>query len=326
MANLGMARSFNDVWLFDTVTSSWSELTCVNPPIKRTQHVVALLDTIMLIHGGFNCEGKFTLDDFCLFDVEEQAWIQTYVVNGQDGKVIESSALYGHHKGSTSDSSDTDRVKGDELIGPRRGHCLVSVLQDSDISHTSKRRWIEEGPEGNLEGFYLFGGQGQEDSELMNDLWLIKPKYLRNKGMIDGLNFEYKDKDPELTLMVEKITEFKGQAPCPRYGATMVHLNLKSSGNQLLVIYGGRNDKIYEWTGSMTLNDICIFNINLSTWEALAMFGQMPPSRTNHTMAALSDLGNRTGFVIFGGTNQNAYCRNRIFQFTLMAKGRNLAN
>ena len=65
----------------------------------------------------------------------------------------------------------------------------------------------------------------------MNDLWLIKPKYLRNKGMIDGLNFEYKDKDPELTLMVEKITEFKGQAPCPRYGATMVHLNLKSSGN-----------------------------------------------------------------------------------------------
>ena len=46
----------------------------------------------------------------------------------------------------------------------------------------------------------------------------------------------------------------------------MVHLKLKQSGTQLLVVYGGRNDNIYEWTGSMTLNDICIYNINKSKW------------------------------------------------------------
>ena len=84
----------------------------------------------------------------------------------------------------------------------------------------------------------------------------------------------------------------------------MVHLKLQQSDVQLLVLYGGRNDNIYEWTGTMTLNDICIFNLNLCTWQSLAIFGQMPPSRTNHTMAALDDLsGHRAGFVIFGGTN-----------------------
>lgn len=62
---------------------------------------------------------------------------------------------------------------------------------------------------------------------------------------------------------MKKITDYSGQAPCPRYSAQMIHLSLKRSGHHLLVLFGGRNDKIYELTGSMTLNDICIFNINL---------------------------------------------------------------
>ena len=69
----------------------------------------------------------------------------------------------------------------------------------------------------------------------------------------------------------------------------MIHLNIKKTGHQLLVIYGGRNDKIFEFTGSVALNDICIFNINLRQWEAIAMFGQLPMSRFKHAMVALSD-------------------------------------
>lgn len=38
--------------------------------------------------------------------------------------------------------------------------------------------------------------------------------------------------------------------------------NLKSSDEQLLVIYGGRNDIIFSQTSNVALNDICIFNIN----------------------------------------------------------------
>ena len=54
----------------------------------------------------------------------------------------------------------------------------------------------------------------------------------------------------------------------------MVHLPASKSGQQLLVIYGGRNDRIFEQTGGVGLSDINIYNINLNQWEALAMFGQ----------------------------------------------------
>ena len=97
----------------------------------------------MLIHGGFNCEGKITLDDFCLFDIEAEAWVSTRVVNKQDGKVIESGALYGHHIGCSSDSSDVDYIRTKEMIGPRKGHCLVAIFKDSDVySPAINRKWI----------------------------------------------------------------------------------------------------------------------------------------------------------------------------------------
>ena len=56
----------------------------------------------------------------------------------------------------------------------------------------------------------MFGGQGQDDAELMNDLWLIRPHYHRNKSLIDGVTLSYKSKDPELSIIIEKITEFSG--------------------------------------------------------------------------------------------------------------------
>ena len=68
----------------------------------------------------------------------------------------------------------------------------------------------------------------------------------------------------------------------------MIHINIKKTNNQMLVVYGGRNDKIYATTGSVALNDICLFNINLSQWESIAMFGQLPMSRWKHAMVAMN--------------------------------------
>ena len=102
----------------------------------------------------------------------------------------------------------------------------------------------------------------------------------------------------------------------------MVHINHKKTGHQLLVIYGGRNDKIYEHTGSAALNDICIYNINLRMWEAVAMIGQLPMSRWNHSMVAQNDemSMSREGFMIFGGTNLSCVCTSKIFTFDLVGK------
>lgn len=56
----------------------------------------------MLIHGGYSSEGKITLGDFNLFDIELHKWIRTRVI--MNGKVLESEAQYG----STIDSENSD--------------------------------------------------------------------------------------------------------------------------------------------------------------------------------------------------------------------------
>ena len=89
MPNLQMMPSFNDIWMFDTDSMNWSKLEGSGiPPKKRMGHVSSILGCLMLVHGGYNCESKLTLDDFTLFDAEEHKWIKTRIL--MNGKVIES--------------------------------------------------------------------------------------------------------------------------------------------------------------------------------------------------------------------------------------------
>ena len=229
MPNLKMAQSFNDVWVYDVGSSRWSEIVCNQALTRRSQHVAGLLGSIMLVHGGYNCEAKITLDDFQCFDLDLKRWIKTYVINAHNSKVTESgSNLYGIDSTRTLDSDDSGHDDRVPQIGHRRGHSLASVHLDQTLkSHPGLQSWITRSRVREFaEGFYMFGGQGKEDVELMNDLWLIRPFYMRNLGSIDINTLKYKSKRPELTLTIEKVTEYSGQAPCPRYGATMVHLHL----------------------------------------------------------------------------------------------------
>jgi hypothetical protein len=89
-------------------------------------------------------------------------------------------------------------------------------------------------------------------------------------------------------MVLEKIEDFNGMPPCPRMHFAMTSLQNKSSGHQLLVIFGGRNDSIFSCTNNVALNDVCIYNINTNTWEALAMYGQIPISRWDHVITHLN--------------------------------------
>ena len=41
----------------------------------------------MVVHGGFSTEGKIMLDDFNLFDIEMNRWVETdLTMNGQKVK------------------------------------------------------------------------------------------------------------------------------------------------------------------------------------------------------------------------------------------------
>jgi Galactose oxidase, central domain len=82
-------------------------------------------------------------------------------------------------------------------------------------------------------------------------------------------------------------------------------VNLQSNGEQLLVVYGGRNESIFPLTCNVALNDICIYNINKNMWEALALFGQMPCSRYSHfiTQYYVDSNYETEGFLMLGGVN-----------------------
>ena len=123
MPNLQMMPSFNDIWMFDTDRVIWSKLEGSGiPPKKRMYHTASILGSLMLIHGGYSSEGKITLSDFNLFDIEVNKWIKTRIL--MNGKVIESEAQYG----TTIDSSDSDTPKL-KSIGTRMGHNLATVFE-----------------------------------------------------------------------------------------------------------------------------------------------------------------------------------------------------
>ena len=215
MPNLHMMPSYNDIWMFDTDRVSWDKLEGSGiPPKKRMYHTASNLGSLMLIHGGYSSEGKITLSDFTLFDIEVHKWIKTRVI--MNGKVIESEAQYG--TSIETEDSDAPRL---QTIGARKGHCLVTVFANYPDRYTQINQSISSGSKSNIrlvnwdqncrgmwihertytreeitkgldikEGFYMFGGQGRDDVPL-NDLWLIKPEHYTNKRMIHEIKYQF---------------------------------------------------------------------------------------------------------------------------------------
>lgn len=79
------------------------------------------------------------------------------------------------------------------------------------------------------EGFYIFGGM-DENNQLQNDLFLVHPDHERNKAYILRANGDYVKENAKLAVVVEKITKFHGEPPCPRMHFGMTHLSNARTG------------------------------------------------------------------------------------------------
>ena len=335
MPSVKMRASYNDLWSFDTQIEQWNQLEPKGlAPKKRMNHVTCRLGCIMLTHGGFSTEGKIMLDDFNLYDIELQRWLNVVVT--MNGHEVKSDAQYGADQAIDDGSSHIMTQ-----VGARQNHCAAAVYDQDYYNHKYKKAgretrgrvmWSKERvfsheehakQKSYHEGIYIFGGMNNK-GHILNDLWLVQPLHSSNKRVMSSYNHEYSGvskEDPTLSLNIVKISDYSGQPPCPRINAQMIHLNIKHSGHQLVVVYGGRNDKIFNSTGNVALNDIAVFNCNLLSWEPLAMFGQMPCSRWSHTMIALSSTQSyHEGLLIFGGVNLNAYCRSNFYTFSFSHK------
>jgi len=73
---------------------------------------------------------------------------------------------------------------------------------------------------------------------------------------VQGGQYLNLDKDTQLNLRVQKLSPL-GRGPCARYGhaATLFQ-------NNLMVIYGGKNDQLALQGMSPVLNDIHIYDIS----------------------------------------------------------------
>lgn len=50
---------YNDTWVFDTNTRTWSELNCIGfIPSPREGHAAALVDDVIYVFGGRGVDGK----------------------------------------------------------------------------------------------------------------------------------------------------------------------------------------------------------------------------------------------------------------------------
>lgn len=100
--------------------------------------------------------------------------------------------------------------------------------------------------------------------------------------------------------IIFEIPETRGTPPLPRAGATM---NFNSENN-LIVIYGGRNDIKNE-----VYNDIVLLDMENMSWIHTKFWGDIPKERSGHNAVIISNK-----LFVFGGRNNINFIN---FDFTI---------
>ena len=85
----------------------------------------------------------------------------------------------------------------------------------------------------------------------------------------------------------------KGAAPVSRFKHSMLYY----APLNVLVVYGGRNDLLYERQGTFCLQDIRVLNLELMSWCPAASFGDGPlEPRCSHSVTLFNN-----SMMLFGG-------------------------
>ena len=89
---------------------------------------------------------------------------------------------------------------------------------------------------------------------------------------------------PKYTFELTEVKSTGGKAPSPRFS----HSACMISG-RYLVIYGGRNDKMFNSVGNVALNDLHLLDLKALQWVTVALYcqdGAIPLSRWGHRIVA----------------------------------------
>lgn len=128
-----------------------------------------------------------------------------------------------------------------------------------------------------MEGLYVFGGKSA-DGMILNTLKILLTYQKPYRWYYPGV---------------------KGALPAARFKHTMVHYPALG----ILIVYGGRNDNLYETQGTFCLKDIRVLSLELMSWCPAVNYGDGPTiPRCSH---AATIFGNQ--MMIFGGVSDSEY-------------------
>ena len=167
---------------------------------------------------------------------------------------------------------------------PLYGHCACLALEASQILQdtlsvyhkpASSRKTL---PLLKSDGVFFFGGYN--DTKIPTNLFF---------RMVIGIK-----------PVIFEIPEISGVPPSPRIEATMNFY----SGNNMLIIHGGRNDMKNE-----LYNDIVLLDMEAMNWIHPNFLSEPPLQRSEHKSLIISSK-----LFIFGGTNGESLIN---FDFTI---------
>ena len=294
----------NDLRVMQPDTGVWSMLPTYYTPKGRIGHSLCPYKNMLILYGGWSHYSQRLRMRRCFKKVhvltlgEENRW-QRYSCSGDTPKSRRDHAMaslgssmivFGGIDGHSQILRNA-RVLDMEILrwyklalkpehnkpGKRSFATLTPVFPLTwtlrwDISISNLPRPGPDSSYGYI-GFYLFGGLGE--TAPLNDLWVLK--------VTDGV-FSWQEMRPT------------GVAPSPRFAHTTTHIG------QMLVVYGGRNDRRAGDTINGAFNDVVILRLDMMRWEHVSCSGTCPEGRWGHCAAG---LGSKV--LIFGGLNYAAF-------------------
>ncbi|CAL1695132.1 unnamed protein product [Somion occarium] len=133
---------YNDTWVFDTITRTWSELNCIGfIPSPREGHAAALVDDVMYVFGGRGLDGK-DLGDLGAFKLSNQRWYMFQKMGPAP------SARSGHAMASVGSRVFVLGGLGGESLDPTKPEdpTLIHVLDTKHIKYPDSNKAPPAGP------------------------------------------------------------------------------------------------------------------------------------------------------------------------------------
>ena len=267
--------TLNDLWIYYFATERWGEVLPLSPIAARYRHVAAALGNSMFVFGGVNKE-QVRFNDTYEFNIKSQHWVQVETATNPSPRtfhraVILEGYLYllGGYDGARKNDmfrlylnvlSPEDDIESNPLLATNPlddGAFCWKEIECNGRSYSARTGHCAINIKGMI---YVFGGT--DETTRRNDLHCF-----------------------DTSTNVWKPVDCAGEVPSARSGAKVV------DWDDSIFIFGGytRKDGTYY-------DDVHRLNVQTCVWTKLAVTGEVPMPRTDHTAVRYESL-----MLVFAG-------------------------